>query len=206
MIRFTMSELTTNEVRFRERAELLDFLLEASAAISETLDLDKLLAKVAEIIRKVIPVELFSILLYSEKNQGLVIRYAIGHREEVVKNLVIPLGEGITGAAAAAREPVLVPDVSQDTRYLKAVALRLDKLRANPARDAQNMALFQPLWSQWERRASHLAKAGVRDETVEQFRWLLEELRVQLFAQELRTPVPVSVKRLQTMWESAGAR
>jgi len=74
-------------------------------------------------------------------------------------------------------------------RYLKAVALRLDKLRANPARDAAALAEFQPLWTAWERRAGQLAKAGVRDETVEQFRWLLEELRVQLFAQELKTPV-----------------
>ena len=44
--------------------------------------------------------------------------------------------------------------------------------------------------------------AKVRDPQLEQFRWLLEELRVQLFAQELRTPAPVSVKRLQKMWES----
>ena len=108
-------------VRFRERAELLDFLLEVSAATSETLDLDRLLANVAEIVTQVIPYELFAILLYSEKRRGLRIRYAIGHREEVVDNLVIPLGEGITGAAAAAREPVLVGDVRNDVRYLNAV-------------------------------------------------------------------------------------
>jgi ATP-dependent helicase HrpA len=40
------------------------------------------------------------------------------------------------------------------------------------------------------------------DPQLEQFRWLLEELRVQLFAQELRTPVPVSAKRLQKMWQT----
>ena len=43
--------------------------------------------------------------------------------------------------------------------------------------------------------------ALVVDPQVEQFRWLMEELRVGLFAQELRTPVPVSVKRLQKLWE-----
>jgi ATP-dependent helicase HrpA len=87
-------------------------------------------------------------------------------------------------------------------RYLKAVAMRLDKLRANPARDAQLMAEYAPLWTNYERRAIVLAKQGVTNPQVEQFRWLLEELRVQLFAQELRTPAPVSVKRLQKMWEA----
>ncbi len=86
-------------------------------------------------------------------------------------------------------------------RYLKAIAMRLDKLKANPARDAQLMAEYAPLWVNYERRAILLAKQGVSNPQVEQFRWLLEELRVQLFAQELRTPAPVSVKRLQKMWE-----
>ena len=63
-------------MRFRERAELLDFLLEVSAAISETLDLDQLLANVAEIIQKVLPYDLFAILLYNEKRHDLRIRYA----------------------------------------------------------------------------------------------------------------------------------
>ncbi|MDR2450875.1 MAG: ATP-dependent RNA helicase HrpA [Candidatus Accumulibacter sp.] len=87
-------------------------------------------------------------------------------------------------------------------RYLKAIIARLDKLRANPARDAQLMAEYAPLWTNYERRAAALARQGVADPQLEQFRWLLEELRVQLFAQELRTPAPVSVKRLKRMWES----
>lgn len=86
-------------------------------------------------------------------------------------------------------------------RYLKAAAMRLDKLKANPARDAQLLADYTPLWTNYERRTLQLAKQGVSDPQLEQFRWLLEELRVNLFAQELRTPVPVSVKRLQKMWE-----
>ena len=88
------------KTRFKERSELLDFLLEVSAVTSQTLDLDELLANVADIIRKVLHVELFAILLYSEKRQELSIRYAVGHREEVVRNLRIKLGEGVTGAAA----------------------------------------------------------------------------------------------------------
>jgi sigma-B regulation protein RsbU (phosphoserine phosphatase) len=100
----------------------LDFLLEVSAVTSETLtDLNRLLAKVAELVQKVVPYELFAILLYSEKRQALRIRYAIGHRDEVVRNLVVGLGEGLTGAAAASRQPILVGDVRGDPRYLNAV-------------------------------------------------------------------------------------
>ncbi|MFN4341192.1 MAG: ATP-dependent RNA helicase HrpA [Azonexus sp.] len=86
-------------------------------------------------------------------------------------------------------------------RYLKAIGVRLDKLKANPTRDAQAMADYAKLWANYERRALQLAKMGTSDPQVEQFRWLLEELRVGLFAQELRTPVPVSVKRLEKQWE-----
>jgi ATP-dependent helicase HrpA len=86
-------------------------------------------------------------------------------------------------------------------RYLKAIVVRLDKLKANPARDAALMAEYGPLWTNYERRAIQLAKLGTLDPQVEQFRWLLEELRVGLYAQELRTPVPVSTKRLQKQWE-----
>ena len=86
-------------------------------------------------------------------------------------------------------------------RYLKAIQVRLDKLKADPARDARLMAEYAPLWTNYERRAIQLAKQGVSDPQVEQFRWLLEELRVGIYAQELRTPVPVSVKRLQKQWE-----
>ena len=86
-------------------------------------------------------------------------------------------------------------------RYLKAAQMRLDKLKNDPARDAKSLADYQPLWTQYDRRARELAKQARHNKELEQFRWLLEELRVSLFAQELRTPVPVSVKRLQKMWE-----
>jgi sigma-B regulation protein RsbU (phosphoserine phosphatase) len=108
-------------VRFQERSELLDFLLEVSAAITLTLDLDQLLANVAEIVQKVLPYDLFAILLYSDRRRDLRIRYAVGHRDEVIRNLSIAVGEGITGTAAASREPVLVGDVRNDARYLNTV-------------------------------------------------------------------------------------
>jgi sigma-B regulation protein RsbU (phosphoserine phosphatase) len=89
-----------SSVRFRERSELLDYLLEVSAATSQTLDLDLLLANVAEIVQKVLPYDLFAILLYHDRRQDMRIRYALGHREEVVRGLSIALGQGITGTAA----------------------------------------------------------------------------------------------------------
>ena len=87
-------------------------------------------------------------------------------------------------------------------RYLKAINVRLEKLRADPARDAKLMA-------EWNQAAAHFQRA-VRDRKGDiaadpkllEYRWLLEELRVSLFAQELRTPMPVSLKRLQKVWES----
>jgi ATP-dependent helicase HrpA len=87
-------------------------------------------------------------------------------------------------------------------RYLKAAGLRLDKLRVDPLRDSRLAAEFAPLFAQWQRERVKRAKSGAPDPGLEQFRWLLEELRVQLFAQELRTPVPVSVKRLTKMWQT----
>ncbi|MBU1235796.1 MAG: ATP-dependent RNA helicase HrpA [Gammaproteobacteria bacterium] len=86
-------------------------------------------------------------------------------------------------------------------RYLKAAGLRLDKARVDAARDAKWMADWQSLGRPWERERNAMAKSGVVDPFLEEFRWLLEELRVSLFAQELKTPSPVSVKRLQKMWE-----
>ena len=92
-------------------------------------------------------------------------------------------------------------------RYLKAIGLRVDKLRADPQRDAQRAREFAPLQSQWLRELA--ARKGRPDPRLEEYRWLLEELRVSLFAQELRTPFPVSVRRLEKFWaavlvESAG--
>jgi|WetSurMetagenome_2_1015567.scaffolds.fasta_scaffold00140_2 ATP-dependent helicase HrpA len=82
-------------------------------------------------------------------------------------------------------------------RYLKAINVRLEKLRTNPARDAQNMAQMQPLLQQWQRKLS--AQHGDVDARLEDFGWMMQELRVSLYAQELKTPVIVSVKRLEKM-------
>ena len=85
-------------------------------------------------------------------------------------------------------------------RYVKAINVRLDKLRNDPARDAQKMQELTQLAVPYYRELA--ARRGQADERLTDFGWLLEELRVSFFAQELRTPVPVSVKRLTRVWES----
>jgi ATP-dependent helicase HrpA len=90
------------------------------------------------------------------------------------------------------------PALQHFGRYLKAVTLRLDKLRADPARDASRLIELRPLEQRYWRLVAE--RKGVADARMLEFRWLLEELRVSLFAQELRTPQPVSVKRLDKAW------
>jgi len=83
-------------------------------------------------------------------------------------------------------------------RYLKAITLRLDKYRADPARDAARLAELRPQEQRYWRLVAE--RKGAVDARMQELRWLLEELRVSFFAQELRTPQPVSVKRLDKLW------
>ena len=83
-------------------------------------------------------------------------------------------------------------------RYLKAITLRLDKVRADAARDSQRLAELRPQEQRYWRLLAE--RKGVQDARMLEFRWLLEELRVSFFAQELRTPQPVSIKRLEKAW------
>ncbi|MGK5045135.1 ATP-dependent RNA helicase HrpA [Janthinobacterium sp. GB4P2] len=87
-------------------------------------------------------------------------------------------------------------------RYLKAINVRLEKLRADPARDTKLMAEWQSAAAPYLRQAKDRQAGKNTDPKLVEFRWMLEELRVSLFAQELRTPMPVSAKRLQKVWES----
>ncbi|WP_186039773.1 ATP-dependent RNA helicase HrpA [Burkholderia gladioli] len=92
------------------------------------------------------------------------------------------------------------PQLAHFPRYLKGIAMRIDKLKADAARDARQLAEFAPLNQQYQRALSQ--RGGAADARLTEYRWLLEELRISLFAQELRTPMPVSVKRLHKVWES----
>ncbi len=78
----------------------------------------------------------------------------------------------------------------------------MEKLRADPARDAKLMAEWQLAATPFLRAGKDKSSGKNTDPKMVEFRWMLEELRVSLYAQELRTPMPVSVKRLQKVWES----
>ncbi len=85
-------------------------------------------------------------------------------------------------------------------RYLQAVGIRLDKLASNPDRDANWQEQLARFWQMYTTRVEQDRLRGVSDPKVEEFRWMLEELRVSLWAQQLKTPYPVSFKRLERYW------
>jgi ATP-dependent helicase HrpA len=85
-------------------------------------------------------------------------------------------------------------------RYLKAVQFRLDKFPINPAKDADWQQQMQTWWQAYQARAAADKQRGIHDPGLEEFRWMLEELRVSLWAQQLKTPYPVSLKRLAKVW------
>jgi ATP-dependent RNA helicase HrpA len=93
-----------------------------------------------------------------------------------------------------------LPRLRQFPRYLKAVQFRLDKFSINPAKDAQWMQQLHGWWQAYLGRVQANRASGLYDPRLEEFRWMLEELRVSLWAQQLRTPYPVSFKRLEKYW------
>jgi ATP-dependent helicase HrpA len=87
-------------------------------------------------------------------------------------------------------------------RYLKALRLRIEKHPANPERDGKNAGSVGLIWQKWQDKINALNQAHLDiPQQLLDFRWLIEELRVSLFAQELKTPFPVSIKRLEKIWQ-----
>ncbi|MDD5323795.1 MAG: ATP-dependent RNA helicase HrpA [Polaromonas sp.] len=134
---------------------------------------------------------------------GILAEFAVAQRK-------IKDNKNATGAVADATQQLqrLVPkqfltttpyaQLQHFARYLRAITLRLEKWRADPARDAARMAELRPQEQRYWRLVSE--RKGVLDARMQEYRWLLEELRVSFFAQELRTPQPVSIKRLDKAW------
>ena len=80
--------------------------------------------------------------------------------------------------------------------------MRLDKYPSAIDRDAKSAQNVQVVWQRWQDKVSNLRKANAEvSEALADYRWLIEELRVSLFAQELKTPFPVSTKRLDKIWD-----
>lgn len=87
-------------------------------------------------------------------------------------------------------------------RYLKALRLRIEKHPSNPERDGKNAASVGLIWQRWQDKVNALVQAHLDiPKPLSDYRWLIEELRVSLFAQELKTPFPVSIKRLDKIWQ-----
>jgi len=102
-------------------AEVLATLVELSEEINSSLDLDEVLRKTASIVKRLIDYEIFSVMLLDESTQRLYHRFTIGYGEEASKDWQIPLGQGITGTAAATGRAVRVADVREDPRYINII-------------------------------------------------------------------------------------
>ncbi|MCZ2153600.1 MAG: SpoIIE family protein phosphatase [Bryobacterales bacterium] len=116
-----MAPLNKTAFHFSQRSDLMDFLLELSTRISRTLDLESLMETIVDIISQVVPGTLVGILLYDEERRELRLRYGKGHREEHLRSLAIPLGQGLTGMAGKERKSVVVGDVRSHPNYLATV-------------------------------------------------------------------------------------
>jgi ATP-dependent helicase HrpA len=86
-------------------------------------------------------------------------------------------------------------------RYLRAIELRVEKLSYSSDKDRQRLSDIARLWDNCRKRWEKNSERGLYDPELETFRWMLEELRVSQFAQELKTSVPVSLKRLEAQWQ-----
>jgi sigma-B regulation protein RsbU (phosphoserine phosphatase) len=102
----------------RQDAEAFELMAEIGREVASVLDLDALLSRIAQLAKRVIDYRTFGILLLNEETKELEMKVAVRYGEESVLPTV-PLGEGLVGYAALHCEPVLVPDVSQDPRYIK---------------------------------------------------------------------------------------
>src|SRR6516162_9761398 len=94
------------------------YLLEVADAVNTTLDLNTLLQRVAEMLKRIIDYEIFAILLLNEKTQELRVRFQVGHPPEVAERICIKVGQGVTGQAVQRREAVLVNDVRGERNFI----------------------------------------------------------------------------------------
>src|SRR5580698_4106869 len=102
-------------------AEVLSTLAEIGEEVNSSLDLDEVLARTAALIKRHIDYEIFGVLMIEGDGSYLRHRFAIGYPRELAENLRVPLGQGITGTAAATGHSVRVSDTSKDPRYINAI-------------------------------------------------------------------------------------
>jgi ATP-dependent helicase HrpA len=146
----------------------------------------------------------------AESAFALLASIAAEHQAVTQRIGALPPALARLGAFARARRDALVrpgfftatpwAQLAHVPRYLKALDRRLAKYPENPARDARHAAEVAEWWRRLDERAQRNRQAGRTEPALDALRWLLEELQVSLFAQELRTPFPMSYKRLQKAW------
>jgi sigma-B regulation protein RsbU (phosphoserine phosphatase) len=116
-----MPETAKSPVRPLEPTELLTLLVEVSERLNSTLDLDELMVRTAEIVKRAIEYDVFAIFLLNEKTQELRVVFNLGHPDQVVRQLRIKVGQAIVGRAAQLRQSVLVNDVRLDPAYIESL-------------------------------------------------------------------------------------
>jgi ATP-dependent helicase HrpA len=99
-------------------------------------------------------------------------------------------------------ESVVTEQLQHMPRYLEACRVRIQRTHGNPQGDARKLAEIQPVWQRYVRFVSQAEPPRHDRAQLARYRWQVEEFRVSLFAQELRTPAPVSAKRLDALWQS----
>jgi phosphoserine phosphatase RsbU/P len=101
--------------------EMLATLAEIGEEVNSSLDLDEVLARTAALVKRLVDYEIFGVLMIEGDGSYLKHRFSIGYPRDLAENLRIPLGQGITGTAAATGHPVRVSDTSKDARYINAI-------------------------------------------------------------------------------------
>src|SRR6202790_708954 len=118
-------EATATETAATEKtevsAEVLSTLAEIGEEVNSSLDLDEVLARTAALIKRHIDYEIFGVLMLEGDGAYLKHRFSIGYPRELADNLRVPIGQGITGTAAATGHSVRVADTSKDARYINAI-------------------------------------------------------------------------------------
>jgi sigma-B regulation protein RsbU (phosphoserine phosphatase) len=120
--------IQTSEKPGNKPLQMEGFLLEVADAVNTTLDLETLMRRVAEMVRRIINYDVFAILLLNERSKELRIRFQVGHAPEVARRIRVKVGSGITGLAAQRGEAVLVNDVLKDPEYIASGAKVLSEL------------------------------------------------------------------------------
>src|SRR5947209_10205620 len=105
-----------------QRMDVETLLIEVADVLNTTLELDTLLQRVAEVVKRVIDYEIFSILLLNERTQELRFRFQIGHAPDVAERIRVKVGQGVTGRAVKERRAILVKDVTKESSCIKEVA------------------------------------------------------------------------------------